>query len=289
MAGMMNDRQHQDDLGLLAERYRLILCDIWGCVHNGVRVFPAAAALLERWRGQGRIVFLITNAPRPASIVQAQLDQLGLSRAAYDAIVTSGDTGIAALREAGLTAVGFIGTAGDLVALAESGLTLLPGPEGKDVVCTGLPDGEWDPGEEDAVLCAMLGRSARLHCFNPDRIVLRGERLEPCAGAIAERYETMGGKIAWYGKPYLPVYQRCLANGSEVAGRSLAPADVVAVGDSLATDFVGASRAGFDFVFVTHGIEGEQVDALGARELIRRFADERDIRREPIAVVRELG
>src|SRR5262245_40490587 len=109
----MNDRERTNGLALLPDRYRLILCDIWGCVHNGVRVFPEAAALLEFWRGQGRLVFLLTNAPRPASIVQAQLDQLGLNRAAYDAIITSGDTGIAALREQGLTVVGFIGTAGD--------------------------------------------------------------------------------------------------------------------------------------------------------------------------------
>lgn len=286
-AWMNSARTH--DLASLPDRYRLVLCDIWGCVHNGVRAFPEAAALLERWRNQGRILLLITNAPRPASVVQAQLDQLGLNRAAYDAIVTSGGTGIAALREQGLSVVGFIGTAGDRAALAGTGLTLLPGADGRDVVCTGLPDGERDPSQQDVVLRDMLGRGARLHCFNPDRIVLRGERLDPCAGAIAERYEAMGGKVFWYGKPYLPVYQRCLATGSDLAGRSLVPADVIAVGDSLATDFTGAARAGFDFVFVTHGIEGEQVDALGAQELIRRFAEEQGIAREPVAVVRELG
>jgi HAD superfamily hydrolase (TIGR01459 family) len=286
----MNDRERTVDLTLLPDRYRLILCDIWGCVHNGVRVFPEAAALLERWRGQGRIVLLITNAPRPASVVQAQLDRLGLKRAAYDAIITSGDTGIAALRAQRLTRVGFIGTAGDLAALDGSGLTLLEGPEGKDVVCTGLPDGTSDASEEDAVLSAMLAHGARLHCFNPDRIVLRGERPEQCAGAIAERYEAMGGPVIWYGKPYSAVYERCLATGSELAGRLLAPAEVVAVGDSLATDFVGAARAGFDFVFVTHGIEAEQVDAMGARMLIRRFVDDHGPGlREPVAVVRDLG
>lgn len=286
----MNDRERMDGFASPPDRYRLILCDIWGCVHDGVRVFPEAAALLERWRGQDRIVFLITNAPRPAPVVQAQLDRLGLSRAAYDAIITSGDTGIAALRAQRLTSVGFIGTAGDRVALEGCGLTLRAGPEGKDVVCTGLPDGTSDASEEDAVLREMLEHGARLHCFNPDRIVLRGERAEQCAGAIAERYEAMGGDVAWYGKPYLPVYERCLAEGSQLAGRVLSSTEVVAVGDSLATDFVGAARAGFDFVFVTHGIEGEQVDALGARELIRRFGDDHGPGlRDPVAVVRELG
>jgi HAD superfamily hydrolase (TIGR01459 family) len=289
MEGFMNDRARLHELDRLAERYRLILCDIWGCIHNGVRVFPEAAALLERWRVRGATVFLITNAPRPAAIVQAQLDGLGLDRKAYDAVITSGDTGIAALRSEGLTSVGFIGTAGDRTALAETGLTLLDGAEGRDVVCTGLPDPARDATQEDEALHAMRQRHARLHCFNPDRIVMRGDRLEPCAGAIAERYEAMGGAVVWYGKPYLPIYQRCLAMGSDVAGGAIAPAGVVAVGDSLATDFVGAARAGVDFVFVTHGIEGEQVDAIGAQELIRRFAREHGIAAEPISIVKELG
>lgn len=285
----MEDRVRQDELGRLTEGYRLILCDIWGCIHNGVRVFPAAAALLEHWRVQGAIVFLITNAPRPAPIVQAQLDRLGLGRKAYDALISSGDTGIAALKAEGLTSVGFIGTAGDRTALAETGLRLLDGAEGSDVVCTGLPDATRDATQEDEVLHVMRKRRARLHCFNPDRIVLRGDRLEPCAGAIAERYEAMGGEVVWYGKPYLPIYRRCLAMGSDLVGSALAPAEVVAVGDSLATDFVGAARAGVDFVFVTHGIEGEQVDAIGAQELVRRFAREHGIAAEPISVVKELG
>jgi HAD superfamily hydrolase (TIGR01459 family) len=286
----MSDREPRADLAALPGRYRLVLCDIWGCVHNGVRVFPEAAALLEQWREQGRILFLITNAPRPATIVQAQLDRLGLNRRAYDAVVTSGDTGIAALHEQRLTRVGFIGTEGDRAALAGSGLELLAGPEGDDVVCTGLPDATGDPAEEDDVLRAMRSRGARLHCFNPDRIVIRGDAAEPCAGAIAERYEAMGGPVLWYGKPYPPIYRRCLTVASTLAGRSLATSEVVAVGDSLATDFVGAADAGFDFVFITHGIESERVDALGARELIRRFGEEKGVDLpEPVAVARELA
>lgn len=286
----MDDRDRPSALAALPDRYRLILCDIWGCVHDGVRVFPRAAALLERWRGQGRIVLLITNAPRPASAVQAQLDRLALNRSSYDAIVTSGDTGIAALKERGLTRVGFIGTLSDRAALEGTGLTLLPGPDGTDVVCTGLPDGTRDPAEEDEVLAVMLARGARLHCFNPDRVVIRGASLESCAGAIAERYEAMGGTVLWYGKPYPPIYERCLTIAADRAGRPLSAGQVVAVGDSLATDFVGAARAGFDFIFITHGIERGQADELGAPALIRQFASQQELQLpDPLATVRELG
>jgi len=261
-------------LAQLPGRYRVVLSDIWGCVHDGVHVFPEAQALLSRWRSQGRIVLLITNAPRPAGAVRAQLDRLGLDPASYDGIVTSGDTGLAALRAEGRSEAGFIGTAADRRIIEETGLRLLDGPQSDAVVCTGLEEGKADAAEYDPVLAEMRVRGAHLHCFNPDRVVLRGPVREPCAGAIAERYEAIGGRVTWYGKPYAPIYARALVVAGEKAGRTVEPAEVVAVGDSIRTDLVGAADAGLDFVFVTHGIEGDRIDSEGSAALIARFAEE---------------
>ena len=279
-----------EGLAGLPDRFRVILCDIWGCVHNGVRVFPEAQRLLTRWTGQGRTVLLLTNAPRPASAVCRQLDGLGLDRASYADVVTSGDTGVAALLAEGRTEVGFIGTEADRAIIAEAGLLLLDGPVGEAVVCTGLTEQLRDPADYDGDLKAMRARGARLHCFNPDRIVMRGEALEPCAGAIAERYEAMGGAVSWYGKPYAPVYERALAVASQISGRPVDRDEVAAVGDSVRTDFVGAARAGFAFVFITHGIEGEKIDDEGAESLIARFSSEQDITLPPpLAVAKQLA
>src|SRR5215467_12640895 len=96
----------------LDPKYRLILCDVWGVVHNGVELYPNAAERLSRWRGEGRYVILLTNAPRTAEAVEKQLASIGLAQGAYDAVVTSGEAGIAALNALG-SPVGFIGTPGD--------------------------------------------------------------------------------------------------------------------------------------------------------------------------------
>ena len=286
----MNDQSGTPSLAYLPTSYRLVLCDLWGCIHNGVQVFPAAMELLEAWRLQGRVVLLVTNAPRPAQVVESQLDRLGLSEGSYDAVVTSGDTGIASLIDQGLTEVGFIGTAGDRVALAGTGLHLRAGPDGPDVVCTGMPTPDWDPVSQNEVLRGMRARGARLHCFNPDRVVVRGDTLEPCAGAVADRYESMGGEAIWYGKPYAPIYERCLATGSDRIGRKVSPTEVVAIGDSLSTDVAGAVEQGFAFVFVTHGVEADRVARLGVPGVMRAFSEERGLPlAEPLAVVRELA
>ena len=69
----------------------MLLCDVWGVIHNGVHAFPEAAAALSAAREKGLAVVLITNAPRPREGVIAQLANLGVPATAWDQVVTSGD------------------------------------------------------------------------------------------------------------------------------------------------------------------------------------------------------
>jgi ribonucleotide monophosphatase NagD (HAD superfamily) len=78
-------------LSQLAWRYDLIVCDVWGVVHNGARAFPEACNALTRFRAGGGTVVLVSNAPRPRHRIAAMLARLGAPDTAFDAIVTSGD------------------------------------------------------------------------------------------------------------------------------------------------------------------------------------------------------
>ena len=81
-----------DHFAPLAGSYDVMLSDVWGVVHNGVAATPAACDALARFRANGGTVVLITNAPRPGEVVaRFTLDRLGVPRAAYDGIVSSGD------------------------------------------------------------------------------------------------------------------------------------------------------------------------------------------------------
>ena len=93
-------------LGEIAEAYDVAFCDIWGVIHNGHAVFPGAAEALTAFREGGRVVVLVSNAPRPSETVVPQLDRLGFPRSAWDAIVTSGDvTRVHVAPQAGKAAV----------------------------------------------------------------------------------------------------------------------------------------------------------------------------------------
>ena len=235
-------------LDALDRRYRVILCDIWGVVHDGVRLYSGAASRLRQWRDEGRCVILITNAPRTADAVARQLGRLGLPRDSWDWIATSGEAGIEALNALGRP-VGFLGTAADRANLESRGVRIADGDAFTDLACTGMTEGRPQPEDYVPQLERWAERDVLMHCLNPDRVVMRGGELEACAGAIADLYEQLGGRVAWYGKPHEAIYRHAL----HLAGDPPIN-EVLAIGDGLRTDIVGAARMGFDAIFVSGGI-----------------------------------
>jgi HAD superfamily hydrolase (TIGR01459 family) len=235
-------------LDTLDPKYRLILCDIWGVVHDGVSLYPGASERLRQWRQEGRRVALITNAPRTADAVEQQLARLGLPRDGYDFVATSGEAGIEALLELS-EPVGFLGWSTDREILEGRGVRIADGDAFRHLACTGLIEGRSDPQDYRADLERWFERDVEMHCLNPDRVVIRGGVAEACAGAIADIYAGLGGRVTWYGKPHEAIYRHALHRAENPP-----PAEVLAIGDGLQTDIVGAAQMGFDAVFVSGGI-----------------------------------
>jgi HAD superfamily hydrolase (TIGR01459 family) len=234
--------------GALDARYRVILCDVWGVVHDGVTLYPNAAERLAGWRSEGRQVVLLTNAPRTAKAVEQQLARIGLPRECWDAICTSGEAGIAALLAVG-EPVGFLGTPGDRAVLESREVSFARFDDFRHLACTGLDGERMDVAQYRQDLSVWAERDVTFHCLNPDRVVVRGGVQEPCAGALADQYLAVGGRVEWYGKPHAHIYEHALALAGEPPHRA-----VLAVGDALRTDVLGAARFGINCVYVAGGI-----------------------------------
>jgi HAD superfamily hydrolase (TIGR01459 family) len=252
-------------LAEIASRYDAILSDVWGVVHNGVAAhYSACEALLEYQKGGGRVV-LITNAPRPSDPIVDMLDQLAVPRAAYDAIVSSGDVTRTMLSEYRGKTIHYVGPPGENDSLF-AGLDLVLGPpEAADAVV--ITDLDTDDDTPDMYLERMkswLARRLPLICANPDRVVEHGDRLVYCGGAVADLYEARGGRILMAGKPYRPIYREALRLAEQAAGRPLEKSRVLAIGDSVRTDAIGAANFGLDLLFITGSIHAEELDAFGA-------------------------
>ena len=252
----------------IAPRYDAVFCDLWGCLHNGQRPFPAAVAALQSFRAGGGTVVLLTNAPRPKGSVVAQLDRMGVPRDAWDEVVTSGDAAQFGLVSGAVgRKVFFIGAdkdepffsdfAPDVAAFAASQppVQRVPLAEAEGVVCTGLRDDLTEtPDDYRAELLLARTMGLPMLCANPDIVVDWGDKRLWCAGALAQAYTEMGGRALFFGKPHPPIYD--LARRRLSALRDGDP-QILCIGDGIATDVQGGMGEGLDTLFITGGLEAE--------------------------------
>jgi HAD superfamily hydrolase (TIGR01459 family) len=243
----------------LARDYDVLLCDVWGVIHNGIAAFAPACEALIRFRERGGTAILITNAPRPGDSVARILDRLAVPRQAYDAITSSGDVTRGIVEGRRGERLFHLGPERDLPIFRGLDVAFVPLERADYVVCSGLFDDTVEtPETYRDMLAAMRARSLFMVCANPDIMVERGDTLVYCAGALADAYAGLGGEVLYCGKPYAPIYQAALAAAAAARGGAEVPLRrVLAIGDSVRTDLKGAAAFGIDSVFVTSGIHAE--------------------------------
>jgi HAD superfamily hydrolase (TIGR01459 family) len=274
----------------LAHDYDVVLCDVWGVVHNGLEAFPAACDALMRFRAGGGTAILITNAPRSGEAVMRILDRLKVSREAYDAITSSGDVTRAIVKARLAESVFHLGPERDLSIFADLDVRFAPPETAGYVVCTGLFDDTIETPENYRELLGVLrARSLFMVCANPDIVVERGDALVYCAGALADAYAALGGEVLYCGKPHAPIYELALATAAKLrGGKTPYPKRVLAIGDSVRTDLEGATRFGLDCMFVTSGIHAEEYGSRTAPDLAALNAMFAAAGVKPRGVMREL-
>ena len=239
-------------LSEIAQDYNALACDAWGVIHNGRALLPGAAEAMIAFRETCGPVVILTNAPKPSPIIPPQLDRLGLSRQAWDGIVTSGDATRAEVLKRLPAPAWRIGPDFDDAFFDGLGAEFVPPSEAGFIVCTGLNDGfEEVPEMYHDDLRAGVDRGLEMVCANPDITVNWGGRMMWCAGALAQIYEAFGGKVVYGGKPHAPIYDLVRAETEKHRAGNTDPLRILAVGDGINTDIMGANRAGLDALLVT--------------------------------------
>jgi HAD superfamily hydrolase (TIGR01450 family) len=246
-----------DSFREISKGYDVVLCDVWGVVHNGVSAYPEAATALEAARDAGLSVVLITNSPRPSQSVVDQLRTIGVPDATYDRIVTSGDV-TRDLIAAGPKKVFLLGPDRDMTLFEGLGTERVGEENAEVIVCTGFFDDETEtPDDYLEMLTAFAARNVPLICANPDLVVERGHRMIPCAGAVAALYNRLGGETSVAGKPHKPIYDAAIASARKLHGE-FSLDRVIAIGDGMPTDVRGALDYGLDLLYISHGIHARE-------------------------------
>lgn len=262
-------------LGELADDYDILLCDVWGVIHNGRESWPEACAALTRFNDAGGHVILISNSPRPAPGMIVQMDGLGVPRSSWRAVVTSGDATRMELARRAPGPAWVIGPDRDWPLYEGLGLVSAHGAADAGFISvTGMIDDETEtPEDYRDRLAAGAVRDLEMICANPDRVVQRGDKLIYCGGALADLYESLGGRVTMAGKPFGPIYDLALKEAGALVGRPVDRSRVLCIGDGVVTDVLGANRQALDCLFIARGIHGDAARGPDGRLDPARAAD----------------
>ena len=154
-------------------------------------------------------VVLLTNMPRPSSTMPAALGRLGFPDDAWDAIVTSGDAIRGELARRAPGPVLRLGRDTDRGLWDGLGLEFVDDLDrARFAAIAGLRTTQEAPGDYAAILRAARERDLELLCANPDVQIMSGGALRWCAGAVADAYAALGGRVVQAGKPHAAIYDR---------------------------------------------------------------------------------
>jgi HAD superfamily hydrolase (TIGR01459 family) len=276
-----------DGVRALAPEYDGFILDLWGVVHDGTAPFPGVLDCMERLIGAGKRLVLLSNAPRRAGDVMRRIARIGVPERLYHGVMSSGEEAWQHLKyrdDPFYAALGRrclqIGSERDLEMREGLDLAFVETPAEADFILNTGP-ADWDDTIDTylPVLQAALARQLPMVCANPDLVVLHNGKPALCAGALAEEYQRLGGRVRWHGKPYPSVYDSCLG-----LLRISEKRRILAIGDSLRTDIAGATGAGIDSLFIAGGIHAAEFSTDGVLDPERIDAALGESGFRPIAV-----
>jgi len=232
----------------IQKKYDTFFIDLWGVVHNGIEVYPEAIDVLQNLNKLNKRFVLISNAPRPSKSVEKYLIKLKMDKKLLKNLITSGEAALQTLKK-NVYGKKFYHLGPerdiDLIKGFEENQTRI---ENCDfILCTGLFDNEKNSLKYYEDLLKKY-TSLKMLCTNPDLIVHRGSQVEYCAGSVAEVFKDLGGKVVYFGKPYPEIYNFFLEKKE----------NILAIGDNIRTDIMGANYMKFDSLFITGGVHKKE-------------------------------
>ena len=265
------------------KKYNLFLIDLWGVIHNGIKIFPDVIDVLKKLKEKEKEVLFITNAPRRSSVIKTQLQEFGLNNIYYRDVVSSGEVSWINMKDQIKNSQKtlncyHIGPPRDFHLTQGLKLNIVKQYENVDFILNTGPWGDNDILENYQKTLEILNKyKVPMICSNPDKKVIRGESFMICAGLLADYYEKIGGRVEYFGKPFQKIYEECYKISNEDDKNNM-----LVIGDSIENDIKGANNQGLNSLLITSGIHRsvnnnknnidiEKINDLMTREKV--FAD----------------
>ena len=259
----MTKNLDNEGLQAIADNYDLFYIDLWGVVHNGIKLHEEAIFTLKKLLKSNKEFVLLTNAPRPINTVKVILEKMGMEENLRNHVFTSGEASLSYLNKQHKSQKFYhVGPPRDFDLFQDfkkykSDVII----DSEYLLCTGL----FDEQDKDLnfykdLLENHIGK--KMICTNPDLIVDKGNRREMCAGSVAMIFEKMGGEVVYFGKPYPEVYNQSINNNNK---------KILSIGDNLNTDIKGANLLDYDSLLISNGVHKNEIKDNGIEKISKQY------------------
>ena len=104
----MTKNLDKEGLSSIVDNYELFYVDLWGVVHNGIKLHEKAVNALKKISQKNKDYVLLTNAPRPNSSVKKFLEKMGMEKEIREKVFTSGEAALNYLKKNYLNSLFFM-------------------------------------------------------------------------------------------------------------------------------------------------------------------------------------
>ena len=247
----------------IVKNYDIFYIDLWGVIHNGIKLHKNAIKVLEEITKAKKQYVLLTNAPRPNRTVKSFLEKMGISNEIKKNVYSSGEAALSYLKKNHLNESFYhLGPPRDFDLFLDFKKNRTAQiKESSYLLCTGLfEEQDKDLNYYKELLKEHINK--RMICTNPDLIVDRGNKRELCAGSVALVFEKMGGEVIYFGKPFPEVYNQSINNKGK---------KVLSIGDNLNTDIKGANLLKYDSLIISNGVHKNEIQKEGIDIVSKKY------------------
>lgn len=243
----------------ISDRYDYYIFDAWGVLHDDKFRFPHVEFILNHLKKNNKRILILSNSPSPVQYFINDLNQRGVNNTIFDYVYTSGEEAQQWLKKycssKKINTFYYIGNNKHRTLLEGLPLEECDDPKRVDIIInTGPYNSDDQLSQYNNLINSFKNRFPIMLCANPDKYVLTRSGLKMCSGAIANLYQTHGGKVIYFGKPGRTVYKTCLAKLKANKTSTLV------VGDSLSTDIYGANNSLLKSLWITTGVHSHETE-----------------------------
>ena len=259
----MTKNLDKEGLRSIIKDYDLFFIDLWGVVHNGIKLYEQAIVALKEIKKAKKDYVLLTNAPRPNNTVKIFLDKLGMDKDIQKKVYTSGEASLNYLKENHSDDMFFhIGPPRDFDLFKDFKKKKVENiSDCSYLLCTGLFE---ERNEDLNYYKGLLNKfiTKKMICTNPDLIVDKGSNRELCAGSVAMIFKKMGGKVIYFGKPFPEVYNQSIDKNNK---------KILCIGDNLNTDIKGANLQNYHCLLISNGVHKKEIIDNGLEKVSKKY------------------